>query len=77
MTFLFKNFALHKNFRFNINKQGLVSYTFEVGWMVLDAGPMGNHCRFINHSCDPNCQVTIRHNKVLVLNVFIHQVHKL
>jgi len=36
---------------------GLVSYTFEVGWMVIDAGPMGNHCRFINHSCNPNCQV--------------------
>ena len=23
--------------------------------MIIDAGPMGNHTRFINHSCKPNC----------------------
>ena len=23
--------------------------------MTIDAGPMGNHTRFINHSCRPNC----------------------
>ena len=23
--------------------------------MIIDAGPMGNHTRFINHSCRENC----------------------
>ena len=22
----------------------------------MDANPIGNHTRFINHSCDPNCK---------------------
>ncbi|CAL1265237.1 unnamed protein product [Larinioides sclopetarius] len=24
---------------------------------MIDAGPMGNYSRFINHSCDPNCEM--------------------
>ena len=24
--------------------------------MYIDAGPMGNHTRFINHSCKENCE---------------------
>ena len=23
---------------------------------IIDAGPMGNYSRFMNHSCDPNCE---------------------
>ena len=23
---------------------------------IIDAGPKGNHARFINHSCQPNCE---------------------
>lgn len=23
---------------------------------IIDAGPMGNFSRFMNHSCDPNCE---------------------
>ena len=25
---------------------------------IIDAGPKGNLCRFMNHSCDPNCETT-------------------
>ena len=23
---------------------------------IIDAGPKGNHTRFMNHSCEPNCE---------------------
>lgn len=26
---------------------------------VVDAGPMGNDARFVNHSCDPNSQLQV------------------
>jgi len=25
----------------------------------LDAGPMGNKMRFVNHSCEPNCEFNV------------------
>lgn len=27
------------------------------GQLYIDAGPRGNHARFMNHSCEPNCKV--------------------
>jgi SET domain-containing protein len=26
---------------------------------VIDAGPKGNAARFMNHSCDPNCETEV------------------
>ena len=26
---------------------------------VIDAGPMGNNARFMNHSCEPNCETQV------------------
>ena len=27
---------------------------------VIDAGPKGNAARFMNHSCDPNCETEVK-----------------
>ena len=36
--------------------KGLTNYCFGTCTsMIIDAGPMGNHTRFINHSCRENC----------------------
>jgi hypothetical protein len=34
--------------------------------IVIDAGRSGNDARFINHSCDPNCQSTIDKKRVFI-----------
>jgi hypothetical protein len=34
--------------------------------IVIDAGRNGNDARFINHSCDPNCESTIKNKRVFI-----------
>ena len=33
---------------------------------VIDGGRRGNDSRFINHSCDPNCEAVIEENRVYI-----------
>jgi SET domain-containing protein len=33
---------------------------------VIDAGVNGNDARFINHSCDPNCETVIENSRVFI-----------
>ena len=32
----------------------------------IDGGVLRNHARFINHSCDPNCEVEITNNEIWI-----------
>jgi SET domain-containing protein len=34
--------------------------------VVIDGGQGGNDARFINHSCDPNCEVSILRQRVFI-----------
>jgi SET domain-containing protein len=34
--------------------------------IVIDAGKHGNDARFINHSCDPNCEAVIEARRVFI-----------
>jgi len=34
----------------------IVLYTDCVQDRIIDAGPKGNYSRFMNHSCQPNCE---------------------
>jgi len=35
-------------------------YMFMDANRVIDAGPKGNEARFMNHSCDPNCETEVQ-----------------
>ena len=38
--------------------------------MIIDAGPIGNHTRFINHSCKENCQAKpLAVNRIIIVAV--------
>jgi uncharacterized protein len=37
--------------------------------IVIDAGVGGNVARFINHSCDPNCEVIIEDGRIFVESI--------
>jgi SET domain-containing protein len=36
---------------------------------VIDAGVGGNDARFINHSCDPNCEVEIEDDRIFIYSL--------
>jgi len=43
------------------------TFLFVVGpRIVIDAGVGGNEARFINHSCDPNCETVIEGGRVFI-----------
>lgn len=42
-----------------------VLFTLDDDW-VVDAGVKGNAARFINHSCDPNCEAVIEDGRIWI-----------
>ena len=50
-------------------KTGMV-YVFELNKRYdIDGGVLHNHARFINHSCDPNCEVEITNNEIWISSI--------
>ena len=49
-------------------KQDYISgHVFELNKKYdIDGGVLRNHARFINHSCDPNCEVEISKNEIWI-----------
>ena len=49
------------------NKKTGMVYVFELNKKYdIDGGVLRNHARFINHSCDPNCEVEISKNEIWI-----------
>ena len=49
------------------NKNNGMVYVFELNKKYdIDGGVARNHARFINHSCDPNCEVEISNNQIWI-----------
>ena len=49
------------------NKKTGMVYVFELNKKYdIDGGVLRNHARFINHSCDPNCEVEITNNEIWI-----------
>ena len=50
-------------------KKGMV-YVFELNKKYdIDGGVARNYARFINHSCDPNCEVEINDNQIWISSI--------
>lgn len=53
----------------NSNKTGSV-YIFELNKKFdIDGSPLYNKARYINHSCEPNCEVTIKNNRIWITSI--------
>ncbi len=49
------------------NKKNGMVYVFELNTKYdIDGGVVRNYARFINHSCDPNCEVVITNNEICI-----------
>ena len=48
-------FLRHADAQFYV-KGALSSFLFFLKDRIIDAGPKGNYSRFMNHSCNPNCE---------------------
>lgn len=45
-------------------------YVFELNKKYdIDGSPLYNKARYINHSCDPNCEVDIINNKIWIISI--------
>ena len=52
------------------NKNNGMVYVFELNTRYdIDGSVAYNHARFINHSCNPNCEVEIINNKIWILSI--------
>ena len=52
------------------NKSNGMVYVFELNKKYdIDGGVIKNYARFINHSCDPNCEVEITDNKIWISSI--------
>ncbi len=53
----------------NSNKTGSV-YIFELNSRYdIDGSPLYNKARYINHSCDPNCEVDIKNGEIWISSI--------
>ena len=52
------------------NKKNGMVYVFELNKRYdIDGGVERNYARFINHSCDPNCEVEITDNQIWISSI--------
>tara|TARA_Y100001970_G_scaffold281021_1_gene390973 strand:- start:288 stop:785 length:498 start_codon:yes stop_codon:yes gene_type:complete len=52
------------------NKKNGMVYVFELNKKYdIDGGVPSNYARFINHSCDPNCEVEITNNEIWISSI--------
>jgi len=52
------------------NKKNGMVYVFELNKKYdIDGGVVRNYARFINHSCDPNCEVEITNNEIWISSI--------
>jgi len=52
------------------NKKNGMVYVFELNKKYdIDGGVARNYARFINHSCDPNCEVEISNNSIWISSI--------
>jgi len=52
------------------NKKNGMVYIFELNKKYdIDGGVLRNYARFINHSCDPNCEVEITDNQIWISSI--------